>query len=227
MPIAPIVRAGRAVKSIICRLHEDCTTNRCHAQPTARRSIRAPGALRQPRLRHSRRVDPGTGDRQHHHGILVDRFGAAASLSRHQPERRTGGVGDGHAGSAQWRHRHLLARLPRLPRSLERDSPGWRSAGSAPSPSGDGQPARLTWGELVSGNYFEVMGVKPVAGPRVHAGGGRRQPGRVPGGGDQRPPVAQLLPLRSQDRGQDHAGQPALADDRRAWCRRSSAALRR
>jgi predicted permease len=29
---------------------------------------------------------------------------------------------------------------------------------------GDGQPARLTWGELVSGNYFEVMGVKPVLG---------------------------------------------------------------
>src|ERR1035438_5199783 len=25
---------------------------------------------------------------------------------------------------------------------------------------GDGQPARLAWGELVSGNYFEVLGVK-------------------------------------------------------------------
>ena len=29
---------------------------------------------------------------------------------------------------------------------------------------GDAQPARLAWGELVSGNYFEVMGVKPVLG---------------------------------------------------------------
>jgi predicted permease len=29
---------------------------------------------------------------------------------------------------------------------------------------GDGQPARLAWGELVSGNYFEVMGVKPLLG---------------------------------------------------------------
>jgi predicted permease len=29
---------------------------------------------------------------------------------------------------------------------------------------GDGQPARLSWGELVSGNYFEVMGVKPLLG---------------------------------------------------------------
>ena len=29
---------------------------------------------------------------------------------------------------------------------------------------GDGQPARLTWGELVSGNYFDVMGVKPSLG---------------------------------------------------------------
>ena len=29
---------------------------------------------------------------------------------------------------------------------------------------GDGQPSRLAWGELVSGNYFQVMGVKPLAG---------------------------------------------------------------
>src|SRR5664280_2365054 len=29
---------------------------------------------------------------------------------------------------------------------------------------GDGQPARLAWGELVSGNYFDVMGVKPMLG---------------------------------------------------------------
>ena len=29
---------------------------------------------------------------------------------------------------------------------------------------GDGQSPRLVWGELVSGNYFEVMGVKPVVG---------------------------------------------------------------
>ena len=29
---------------------------------------------------------------------------------------------------------------------------------------GDDQPSRLTWGELVSANYFEVMGVKPVVG---------------------------------------------------------------
>jgi len=29
---------------------------------------------------------------------------------------------------------------------------------------GDGEKARLAWGELVSGNYFEVMGVKPQTG---------------------------------------------------------------
>jgi len=29
---------------------------------------------------------------------------------------------------------------------------------------GDAQRARLAWGELVSGNYFEVMGVKPLVG---------------------------------------------------------------
>jgi len=29
---------------------------------------------------------------------------------------------------------------------------------------GEGQPSRMAWGELVSGNYFEVMGVKPVLG---------------------------------------------------------------
>jgi predicted permease len=29
---------------------------------------------------------------------------------------------------------------------------------------GDGQPSRLAWGELVSANYFEVMGVQPILG---------------------------------------------------------------
>ncbi|HEY2017162.1 MAG TPA: ABC transporter permease [Bryobacteraceae bacterium] len=29
---------------------------------------------------------------------------------------------------------------------------------------GDAQPARLSWGELVSGNFFDVMGVKPLLG---------------------------------------------------------------
>lgn len=29
---------------------------------------------------------------------------------------------------------------------------------------GDGIPAKMAWGELVSGNYFEVMGVKPLLG---------------------------------------------------------------
>ena len=29
---------------------------------------------------------------------------------------------------------------------------------------GDGQTPRLTWGELVSGNYFDVMGVQPILG---------------------------------------------------------------
>jgi hypothetical protein len=29
---------------------------------------------------------------------------------------------------------------------------------------GDGQSARLSWGELVSGNYFAVMGVQPLLG---------------------------------------------------------------
>jgi predicted permease len=29
---------------------------------------------------------------------------------------------------------------------------------------GDGQSSRLAWGELVSGNYFQVMGVKPLLG---------------------------------------------------------------
>ncbi len=29
---------------------------------------------------------------------------------------------------------------------------------------GDGQGSRLAWGELVSGNFFEVMGVKPILG---------------------------------------------------------------
>ena len=29
---------------------------------------------------------------------------------------------------------------------------------------GDGQRAQLAWGELVSANYFDVMGVKPLLG---------------------------------------------------------------
>ena len=29
---------------------------------------------------------------------------------------------------------------------------------------GDAQPGRLAWGELVSANYFQVMGVRPLLG---------------------------------------------------------------
>ena len=185
----------------------------CHAQPTARRSIRASGAFEQPRLRHSRRVDPGTGDRQHHHGVLVDRLGDSASLSRHHPERGTGRLGDGHEGSAQRRHRRLLARLPRLPRSLD----GTLRAGDTPAVRL--HPRRWAAGAPDVGRIglrqlFRRDGGQAVAWQSLHAGRVRRQPGRVSRSGDQRPPVAQLLPLRSQDRGEDHAGQPALADDR-------------
>jgi predicted permease len=42
---------------------------------------------------------------------------------------------------------------------------------------GDDQPSRLTWGELVSANYFEVMGVRPVLG-RVFT---REEAGDAPG----------------------------------------------
>ena len=37
----------------------------------------------------------------------------------------------------------------------------------------------MAWGELVSGNYFEVMGVRTV-GPHVHSAGGGRALGALP-----------------------------------------------
>src|SRR3712207_5611803 len=43
----------------------------------------------------------------------------------------------------------------------------WASAGISSGESrdaGDGERAEVVWGELVSGNYFDVMGVKPLLG---------------------------------------------------------------
>lgn len=46
---------------------------------------------------------------------------------------------------------------------------------------GDAEPAALTWGELVSGNFFEVMGVHPLAGRLfTQAADGGDEPGAHP-----------------------------------------------
>ena len=79
---------------------------------------------------------------------------------------------------------------------------------------GDGQPPRLAWGELVSLNYFEVMGVKPLLGSFFTR--------------DERGDALNAYPsvviseslwrvyFRAiRDRGEERADQPAADDDRR------------
>ena len=53
----------------------------------------------------------------------------------------------------------------------------------------EGKPQGV-WGELVSGNYFAVLGVKPALGRVFTRGRVRRQIGSAPGGRHQLPPVA-------------------------------------
>ena len=45
---------------------------------------------------------------------------------------------------------------------------------TAPASIGEGENAYSAWFELVTGNYFDVLGLKPVAGPRVRSRGIRR-----------------------------------------------------
>ena len=64
-----------------------------------------------------------------------------------------------------------------------------------PASIGDGENAYSAWFELVSGNYFDVLGVKPVPGPHVRSRRIRRQ-GQSVHGGHQLPAVAGVFPGR-------------------------------
>ena len=83
------------------------------------------------------------------------------------------------------------------------------------SASAAGAARRPVWAELVTGNYFQVLGVRAAARP--HAAAVRRGRARPPSGRrHQRRPVAARLRRRSRHRRQDRRDQQRAADGRRA-----------
>ena len=190
-------------------MHCNCTTQSCHAQPIARHSIRASRVRCSPAFASVAVLTLGLWDRQHHHGVLVDRFGASASLSRYHPERGTGRLGNGHRRGAQRRQCRISWLDYRDYRDRFKSLSGLAVHRQCAFTLGDAQPARLAWGELVSGNYFDVMGVEPVLG-RVFT---REERGDSLGAYPVAVISARLwrsyFQLRSEDRRQDHAHQPA------------------
>ena len=69
--------------------------------------------------------------------------------------------------------------------------------------------AERVWGELVSGNFFAVLGAKAALGRVFLSCGIRRQAGSVSGCGDQQPLLAIPLRRRPEDRRQYDPRQPA------------------
>src|SRR5262249_15539864 len=62
--------------------------------------------------------------------------------------------------------RLLVFRMPTAGTSREilGSISGWAHTERAPASIGDGENAYSAWIESVSGNYFEVLGVKPILG---------------------------------------------------------------
>ena len=64
---------------------------------------------------------------------------------------------------------------------------------------GDGIQTERVWAQFVSGNFFDVLGVRAGDGPVLPDRGAGRRAGQVSGGGHQRAHVAAALPCGSRD----------------------------
>ena len=82
--------------------------------------------------------------------------------------------------------------------------------------------AQPVWGELVSGNYFDVLGVRPALGRTFTPQEDANKRGRLPCRGDQPPPVARPLPRRPRRHRQDAARQSGRTHRGRRGARRVS-----
>ena len=164
MPIALIVRAGhRPEINGFADCTTDCIIQSCHAQPPARRSIRPPGAFEQPGFATVAVLTLGLGIASTttvfswiDSVILHPYPGTSRSEELAVLEMITTGAPNGGTGISWLDYRDYRDRLTGLS--------GLAIHRQCAFTLGDGQPARLAWGELVSGNYFEVMGVRPLLG---------------------------------------------------------------
>ena len=163
MPIALIVRAGLAVRSMLCKLHEDCTTN-----PVMRNLLQdvrfglrvlssSPGFATVAVLTLGLGIASTTTVFSWIDSVILHPYpGTTRSEELAALEMVTTGAPNGGTGVSWLDYRDYRDRLKGLS--------GLAIHRQCAFTLGDGQPARLTWGELVSGNYFDVMGVRPSLG---------------------------------------------------------------
>ena len=191
------------------------------ARSGERRPLRDPRAREEPGLLAHRRRRPHARHRPERRGLHdAQEHGA-------QPARRRRRVGAArrHLRRDERRPSSPRSRIPTTSTSAITIARSRDSSGSSAFNRRSGQRPRRPpiWGELVTGNYFQVLGVRAAARPHA-AAVGRDRAGPPSGRRHQRRSLAARLRRRSRHRRQDDRDQQLPADGRRRGRSRRSTA---
>ncbi len=177
--------------------------------------LRPPHAAQGSRLHHRRRPDAGARHRRQHRDLLAHRPGAAADAAG-EGRRSSSSSSTARARSAAGRSTTAPSPIRCIATSATRTPCSTASLARFPTPLtllANGQAERVN-GELVSGNYFDVLGVRAQHRPHLHAGR-RPDAGRTSGRGAQPQLLDAALRRRSVGAQPHHLAQRPADDHRR------------
>ncbi len=133
-----------------------------HVDPVRRSAIRAAGSPRQPGLHGSGRAHSRARHRREHHRLQLGQLRLAQSAARRQQRQARLVAFESTAPNIEYQSTSF--RDFQDFRDNLKQIAGLTATFLTPLRVGEGERAQRVWGELVSGNFFDVLGVKPQLG---------------------------------------------------------------